>query len=74
MDWKYCFGRECKLGWGYNASLHLFIPAEERPGVTSEVENYWTCSFPSSSSLSDISTLVSFLFIDYIHCPYSRDL
>ena len=40
MDWNPCYGRECKLGWGWNESLDILIPVEENPrNVTSEVVN-----------------------------------
>ena len=26
-----CYGRECKLGWGYNKSLNHLIPVQEKP-------------------------------------------
>ena len=45
------WGRECKLGWGYNESLERLIPVEvEASDIKSETCNLWKCSVRSSSS------------------------
>ena len=47
----YCWGCNCKVGWGYNDSLDLLIPVEEAPpNFTSIVTNdiicgIWTLSY-----------------------------
>ena len=63
MNWEWCWGRECKLGWGYDESLGLLIPIEEdNPNVTSEVENKWHYDVSRSSS-NDIPYWVSLSFV-----------
>jgi len=61
MTTRDCYGRECKVGWGYNKGLNKLIPAEdEYSGITSEVkkEEYYVYDF----SLEDIYYPVIFLF------------
>ena len=56
-----CWGRECKLGWGYNEDMSLFIPVEEEPpDVISETGDDWGNCSPSAFSLTDIPYWVSF--------------
>ena len=63
MSWNYCWGRECKPGWGYNEYLNLLIPVQGRPpNVTSEVDCWWGYDWPENLSSSDIFCKVSSLF------------
>ena len=56
----YCWGRGCKLGWGYNSYLGLLIPVEkELTNVALETENYWGYGCPLESI--DIPDRVKFL-------------
>ena len=58
----YCWGRECKLGWGYNENFKILIPIQENPpNVTSGVRNIWGYD-PKNLSSIDISYEVSLLF------------
>ena len=58
-----CWGRECKLGWGYNKDLNLFVSVQgEPPNVTSQVTNGWNYNWPKNLSSIDISYQVSLLF------------
>ena len=55
-----CWGRECKLGWGYNQSLDLLIPVEEEaPLIISESVNQWGYEVCNLSS-TDIYYSVGF--------------
>ena len=71
MSW-YCYGRECKLGWGYNDPLDLLIPVQGEPlNVTSEAVNrwgYWV--YPLLSNI--LFCWASFLFIYLIQYEYFR--
>ena len=63
MNWDYCWGCECKLGWGYNQGLNILIPVQgEPPNVRSTVKNQWDYDWPTNLSSIDISYLVSSLF------------
>ena len=47
------WGRECKLGWGYNKDLGLLIPVQGGPlNVTSEVRNIKSYDIFSVSSIN----------------------
>ena len=62
MVWD-CWGRECKLGWGWNEHLDLLIPVlGQPPNVTSGDWNFWGYSAPSTVSSTDIERWVSFSF------------
>ena len=38
----FCYGRACQLGWGYNQSLDLFIPIEEKlPNSVHTIDDEW---------------------------------
>ena len=58
MVW--CFGRQCKLGWGYNAFFDHLIPIEGEPlNITSETKYYW--NYPVIDLLSmTINSQVNF--------------
>ena len=58
---RFCHGRECKLGWGYNESLDLLIPVEDHIStVISEVKNE---SFYEANSISSDDILYSVRFL-----------
>ena len=63
MNWCPCYGRECKLGWGWNQSLDLLIPVQGQPlNVTSEAADLQVyCAFNLSSDI--LLYWASFLFI-----------
>ena len=64
MGWDWTWGRECKLGWGWNEDLDLLIPVKGKPpNVKSQGWNYWWdfCR-PYIVSSTDIQCWVSFLF------------
>ena len=57
-----CWGRECKLGWGWNRDLNLLIPVQgEPPNVTSEIKNEWGY-WPYNLSSNNLQHWVSFSF------------
>ena len=64
MSWWPCYGRKCKLGWGWNESLHQLIPAKGRSlDITSETLN--TCEYRVYNLSSDhLVCWASFLFIN----------
>ena len=63
MNWRFCLGHECKLGWGWNESSFRFIPVKGEPrNVISEAVNQCWCYAYSFSSIS-LLHWVSFLFI-----------
>ena len=66
MDLESCWGRECKLGWGYNGDLNLLIPVQGEPlNVASGVGNVWNVWIyysPMDLSSIDIFYRVSSLF------------
>ena len=58
------WGRDCKLGWGWNESLGLLIPIEgESCNVKSETQNRWGYNVSSLSS-TDFPDWVRFLFLN----------
>ena len=58
----WAWGRECKLGWGWNESWNYLIPVEgEPPNVTSASIKTWDRSAQLLSP-TDIQCWVSFLF------------
>ena len=62
MSLSWTWGRECKLGWGWNQDLDVLIPVQgEPPNITSEVKNEWDYSTWNVSS-TDIECWVSVLF------------
>ena len=66
------WGRECKLGWGYNKSLYLVVPVEgEPPNVTSEIRDHWEHWIYNLSS-TDVYHWVSFSFIHRVCYPCFR--
>ena len=51
MSWWGCYGRECKLGWGWNESLNRLISVEREPrNITSGALNKWEYFFYNYSS------------------------
>ena len=62
MSWRSCFGRKCKLGWGYNESYFRLIPVEGTPcNITSEVANqlgYYVFALSSKDPIYLVSFLV----------------
>ena len=61
MSW--CWGRECKPGWGYNASSGQIIPVQgEPPKAKSKNLIYWSY-FVHSLSSTDNEFPVSFVFL-----------
>ena len=54
------WGRECKLGWGYNEDLRTLITVEGESKVTPETKNQWWYHVWNISS-TDIEYWVSFL-------------
>ena len=58
------WGRECKLGWGYNESLERLIPVDvEVSDSKPETWSSWECSVRSASS-TYVRYWVSFWFLD----------
>ena len=70
MSWGACYGRECKLGWGYNDPLDLLIPVQgESLNVASEpVNQWWYWVYPLSSDR--LVHWVGFLFIHSTQYEY----
>ena len=57
------FGRECKLGWGYNESLDRLVPVEGKPNnIALNIDSEWRYYVYNLSS-TNIVFSVSFLLI-----------
>ena len=61
---NFVWGRECKLGWGWNESLEVFVPVQGGfPNVTSETKNEWVYYIPKKLLSADIGYQVSLFSI-----------
>ena len=63
---NYCYGRECKLGWGYNEPMNRLVPVDEEPlNVTSEINNVFK-HFDFQSPLTSMDNVSSSILITFI--------
>ena len=61
-----CYGRECKLGWGYNQVFDQLIPVKGEPNVTLNIANKPWCNVYNLTS-ADVEYRVSiFLMVGFI--------
>ena len=61
MDCTWCWGRECKLGWGYNQDLDKLVPVTGIPPNISPCVTNDTFDHISDLSSNDIYECVRFL-------------